>query len=1841
MSQTNHSSNEVVNSPAARDVSPRRTVWGRTRARTGQLQGVNGTEAVTGEDATLTDRAAVGATRVAQTNGVAIGATSPARETIGVNPTDREAIGATRVAPTNGGTNGAILPDRVAVEDAPNGREAMGTTRDIYPRRSSRHVKISQAALDEAVRRTLDKMSGQAAQIESQGRNDHARHHRRQEDDAAEHNANGSSRLSSIIVGPNGEQPRVHFQASQVSADQRADASRSENAENHALRQELQQMQAQLQTLTTQMHRATSAAPELETVLAEARRSPFTARVSGVRVKHNPDNSKNRPIPYDGKGDPTVFLKSMTIHISRLYFSPEEADAGSCQLFVESLSGEALNWFSRLEANSIDGYEALTSAFLQHHQCFMRIPASNADLWRMYQKRDESLRTFMDRFKDVVSRLSISDESAIGALKNALARGTRFKDDLTILPVTSLGEVLARANRYILVEEDRGKRNPDQPGTVEKASEKAQDSKGKAVDEYYEPRQHYNKDFARGEKGRKATMFAIDGKEQPNKSWNKWHREADNPRFKGKRPYCEFHRFNGHSTEECKTLQMLLLNKYKKGGVAVERERRKVVTHKDNQYCLRDEQQHDRQHEEEAVAQDDQAWAQNDREREVARLPPPLKRNHEAEEHNEPPAPRRRINMIMGGLSTCRDSVRSIQAYCRETETKRNMPSHSNMFKTSTVPITFTEEDARNASPNNDPLVVEMVIVESSVTRILIDTGSSVNVIFKYVLIQMEIDLRNTVHETQPLTGFDGDTIMTIGTITLPIYVGGTMQCFNFAIVDKPIVYNVILGTPWLHKRRAVASTYHQCVKFPNAYGIYTLRGDPLMARTCFIIEKKMWNARAFVIAESTPPRDPRTPPPKESVIQVNIDLSDPKRCVGIGAELPMALRDELIQFLRKNATTFAWTIDHMTGIDPSITSHELNVDPTYKPVKQKRRKLGAERTTAVNDEVRKLLDAGSITELVEATAENELLSFMDAFSGYNQIMMHKDDREKTAFITEQGTFCYRVMPFVLKNAGATYQRLVNRMFASQLGRTMEVYIDDMLVKSAQAADHVAHLKQCFEILNKYSMKLNPAKCTFGVTSGEFLGYLVTKRGIEANPKQISAIINLPSPRNTRELLRGNKRFEWDEKCELAFTQLKDYLSSPPVLAKPEQGETLYLYIAISCSAVSGVLVREDRREQHPIFYVSKTLDGAELRYPTLEKLAYAVVISARKLRPYFQSHTVEVLKNQPLRTILHSPSQSGRLAKWAVELSEYDIEYKNHTCAKSQVLADFLVELSPELEADTPPPDIWSLHVDGASSKMGSGAGVRLTSPTGEILEQSFRLAFTATNNDAEYEALIAGLRLGVKKIQAYCDSQLVTHQFSGDYATRHARMDAYLKVVRDLSQQFEFFELVKIPRSDNAPADALATLASTSDPDLRRVIPVECIDQPSIDVQLLEVALSTEASANPSANSAIVLAVTRSASTASNANTSTTPVPAPIAVNPSTPATLAPAPVSSSRDDWQTEIIAFIADGIMPKDKWEARRLRVKSAHYTMLDGSLFRWEANGALLICVNTKDVNDIMREVHEGAGGNHSGGRAFALRIRRNGLFWPTMVADCTAFASKCEKCQRHAPFIHSPTELLRTMSPSYPFMRWAMDIVGPLTPSRQKKYLLIITDYFTKWVEAESYASLEANEVQNFIWKNIICRHGLPYEIICDNRPQIISLQFEGFCAGWRIRLSKSTPRYPQGNGQTEATNKTILADIKKRLDEKKGLWADELDGVLWSHRTSPRTSTGRTPFSLVYGMEALAPAEVGIPTLRRSMLVHDPELNNKMLCDRLLFLEEERDQALLRIQNYQQAAAKFYNKKV
>jgi hypothetical protein len=285
------------------------------------------------------------------------------------------------------------------------------------------------------------------------------------------------------------------------------------------------------------------------------------------------------------------------------------------------------------------------------------------------------------------------------------------------------------------------------------------------------------------------------------------------------------------------------------------------------------------------------------------------------------------------------------------------------------------------------------------------------------------------------------------------------------------------------------------------------------------------------------------------------------------------------------------------------------------------------------------------IDQLVDSASRHARLSFLDSFQGYHQIPMNAADQDKTAFITPRGTYCYKVMPFGLKNAWATYQIMVTKMFGHMIGKMVEVYIDDMLVKSLLEENHVSDLLQVFDILRESCLRLNASKCTFGVSSGKFLGHVVSRRGIEANPDQIAALVDLAEPRNIKQLQRltsmvaalgrfisrsadkckpffrflGRKsKFVWDEECLVAFQGIKTYLSTPPCLSIPISGEPLFLYLVVSNHAISAVLVRELGQQQKPIFFASKAIDETELRYLPLEKAALAILQAAKKLPHYF-----------------------------------------------------------------------------------------------------------------------------------------------------------------------------------------------------------------------------------------------------------------------------------------------------------------------------------------------------------------------------------------------------------------------------------------------------------------------------------------------------------------------------------------------------------------------------------------------------------------------------------------------
>ncbi|XP_021802463.1 uncharacterized protein LOC110746545 [Prunus avium] len=559
----------------------------------------------------------------------------------------------------------------------------------------------------------------------------------------------------------------------------------------------------------------------------------------------------------------------------------------------------------------------------------------------------------------------------------------------------------------------------------------------------------------------------------------------------------------------------------------------------------------------------------------------------------------------------------------------------------------------------------------------------------------------------------------------------------------------------------------------------------------------------------------------------------------------------------------------------------------------------------------------------------------------------------------------------------------------------MEVYVDDILVKAPKRADHIKNLIEAFSLLRQYRMKLNPSKCTFGVSSGRFLGYLVTQRGIEAHPRQIKAILEMKSPSTVKEIqsltgraaplnrflsrstdkcrpffkaLKKGQIDKWDEECEEAFQNLKTYLTSPPLLSKPVPGEDLFVYLAVSNSAISSALIREELGAQHPVFYTSKALLDAETRYPKLEKLILAL----------------------------------------AIEISQYDLLYRPKIAIKAQALADFVAEFTPLAEeeklvskkkessradktSDEPdqPRDMWQLRIDGASNQKGAGAGIVIITPDGTLLEQAITLGFPASNNEAEYEALLAGLRLAnelsIKKLAIYSDSQLITNQASGEYMAKHPRMILYLDKVQELLKAFPTFTIQQVPRAENAHADALASLGSALDTHFGRFIPVEHLDQPSI-----------EEAEQPNLMQ--------------------------IDEDPS----------------WQGPIIDYLVNENLPKDKSEARKIKLKATRYYMKGDMLVHKSYSGPHLTFIKYPQTLEVLWGIHDGECGNHTGGRSLAQKALSIGYFWPTMCQGSTEYAQRCDRCQQYKPIPGLPAEEYHMQNSPWPFMQWAIDLVGPM-----------------------------------------------------------------------------------------------------------------------------------------------------------------------------------------------------------
>ncbi|GJQ99626.1 reverse transcriptase domain-containing protein [Tanacetum coccineum] len=675
----------------------------------------------------------------------------------------------------------------------------------------------------------------------------------------------------------------------------------------------------------------------------------------------------------------------------------------------------------------------------------------------------------------------------------------------------------------------------------------------------------------------------------------------------------------------------------------------------------------------------------------------------------------------------------------------------------------------------------------------------------------------------------------------------------------------------------------------------------------------------------------------------------------------------------------------------------------------------------------------------VESLCGYPFKCFLDAYKGYHQIQMAESDEEKTAFHTSQGVYCYTKMPFGLKNIGATYQRLVDKAFDSQVGRNIEVYVDDLVIKSYTEAEMIRDIEEMFRTLRKINMKLNPKKCTFGPGEGMFLGgpELQWEVGqFEQIPLQISG---LPLFKTLKKCIKKSD-FHWTPEAEQAFKQLKQHLSELPLQVAPKSKEELSVYLSASYGAVSAVLMTERGTVQTPVYFVSGALQGPELNYTPMEKLVLSLVFAAKRLQ-----RTVTKVERHAGRTQYHIPAKDvgERKDPGGLPCREAGRKSARH---KSRG--------NPAGAVDTIYRWIimcrWIRRWLNTDKPGGNGVHLRV------------KVFFYASNNEAEYEALIAGLRIaaqmGVRNVQ------------------------------------------------------------------------------------------------DPSG------------------------------------------------------------------DRKEASKLRIKARQYELLGGVLYR-------------RSFLKMWLSMHAGL-------RSVVAKAMRLGYYWPTMHRDTRDMICACNDCQIHRPVPRNPQQPLTPITALWPFYKWGINIAGPFLEGPGKvKFLIVAMDYFTKWIEAKAVATITGNQVKKFVWDNIVCRFGLPGEIISENGKQFSDNPFKDWCEKLNIAQRFASVKHPQSNRLVERENRSLGEGIKARLGEGNNNWIEELSHVLWAHCTMIKSSHGDTSFSLTYGTEVVIPVKIGMPTYRTAVV--DVVHNDEEIWLNLDLLEEKREYATICEAKAKLKMTKYYNARI
>nr|ABB46599.1 retrotransposon protein, putative, unclassified [Oryza sativa Japonica Group] len=713
-------------------------------------------------------------------------------------------------------------------------------------------------------------------------------------------------------------------------------------------------------------------------------------------------------------------------------------------------------------------------------------------------------------------------------------------------------------------------------------------------------------------------------------------------------------------------------------------------------------------------------------------------------------------------------------------------------------------------------------------SKMMVDGGAALNLMLYATFRKLGRNAEDLIKTNMVLKDFGGNPSETKGVLNVELTVGGKTIPTTFFVIDGKGSYSLLLGRDWVHANCCIPSTMHQCLIQWQGDKIEIVPADSQlkMENPSYYFEGIVEGSNVYTkdTVDDLDDKQGQGFMSADDLEDIDIGPGDRPRPTFISQNLSSEFRTKLIELLKEFRDCFAWQYYEMPGLSRSIVEHRLPTEPGVRPHQQPPRRCKADMLEPVKAEIKCLYDASFIRrcryaewvssivpvikkngkervcidfrdlnkatpkdeypmpvadQLVDAASGYKILSFMDGNVGYNQIFMAEEDIHKTAFRCPSaiGLFEWVVMTFGLKSAGATYQRAMNYIYHDLISWLVEVYIDDVVVKSKEIEDHIADLRKVFERTRKYGLKMNPTKCAFGVSAGQFLGFLVHERGIEITQRSINVIKMIKPPEDKTELqemigkinfvrrfisnlsgrlepftpllrLKADQQSTWGAEQQKALDNIKEYLSSPPVLIPPQKGIPFWLYLSAGDKSIGSVFIQK--------------LEGKE--------------------------------RADVVKYMLSAPILKGRIGKWIFSLTEFDLWYESQKAIKGQAIANFIVDHRDD-SIGLVEVVLWTLFFDGSVCTHGCGIGLVIISPRGACFEFAYTIKPYATNNQAEYEAVLKGLQL-LKEVQADTieimgDSLLVISQLAGEYECMNDTLIVYNDKCQELMKEFRLVTL------------------------------------------------------------------------------------------------------------------------------------------------------------------------------------------------------------------------------------------------------------------------------------------------------------------------------------------------------------------------------------------------------------------------------------------------------------------